>query len=72
MVRNDTNGQIGIVFRKIINGKINAVTILSEKKKALTLKSAWITKEKQSISPTADAEAPSSTSATRGSMNSVS
>ncbi|MBO5888612.1 MAG: hypothetical protein J6Q58_00550, partial [Clostridia bacterium] len=57
--------------KKNINGRITAVTILSEKKKALTLKSAWIIKNKQHISPTVDVQAPTITSKTRKSMNTV-
>lgn len=62
--RSDANGVVGIVFKKEIDGKITAVTILSEKKKTLTLKSAWITKEKQATSLTLDVQAPSLTSKT--------
>lgn len=40
------------------------VTIVSEKKKALTLKSAWITKTEQATSPSLNAETLSSTSET--------
>jgi hypothetical protein len=68
----DSNGQIGILFKKNIGGKITAITILSEKKKALTLKSAWIIKNKQHISPTTDEKSPVSTSITGWSMNAVS
>lgn len=68
----NANGSVGIIFKKEIDGKVTAVTIMSDKKKALTLKSAWITKTKQSISSTANANALTSTSETKGSMNSVS
>lgn len=69
---NNANGSVGIIFKKEIDGKVTAVTIMSDKKKALTLKSAWITKTKQSISSTVNANALTSTSETKGSMNSVS
>ena len=68
----NANGSVGIIFKKEIDGKVTAVTIMSDKKKALTLKSAWITKTKQSISSTVNANALTSTSETKGSMNSVS
>ncbi len=62
--RSDENGNIGIVFKKNIDGKVSAVTIMSEKRKALTLKSAWIQKEKQSTSLTPNVQALSLTSET--------
>lgn len=68
----NVNGNTGIIFKKEIDGKVTAVTIMSDKKKALTLKSAWITKTKQSISSPVNANALTSTSETKGSMNSVS
>lgn len=68
----DLNEQIGILFKKNIGGRITAITILSEKKKALTLKSAWIIKNKQHISPTTDEKSPVFTSETGWSMNAVS
>lgn len=43
----DRSGVSGIMFQKTINGRVTAITIVSEKKKALTLKSAWITKTKK-------------------------
>lgn len=55
--RRDIKSTVGILFKKSIDNRITAVTILSEKKKALTLKSAWITKEKQSTSLTSDVQA---------------
>lgn len=55
--RRDIKNTVGILFKKSIDNRITAVTILSEKKKALTLKSAWITKEKQSTSLTSDVQA---------------
>lgn len=69
--RSDENGKVGIMFKKNINGRVMAITILSEKKKALTLKSAWIIKNKQHISPTDNASALPSTSKTGKSMNTV-
>lgn len=65
------NGVTKIIFKKEIDGKITAITVLSEKKKALTLKSARITKNKQHISPTDNASALPSTSKTGKSMNTV-
>lgn len=69
--RSSKNDIDSIIFKKNINGNITAVTILSNKKKTLTLKSAWITKNKQYISPSPDVQASSFTSATLGSMNTV-
>lgn len=70
----DKSGAISLVFKKEINGNVTAVTVVSEKKKALSMKSAWITvqKEKQHISPPSDVQAPNPTSKTVGSMNAVS
>lgn len=62
--RTDQNGNVGIMFQKEIDGRVTAITIVSEKKKALTLKSAWITKRKQATSPSSNAEALNSTSET--------
>lgn len=64
ITRSDEGDQVGIMFTKEIDGRVAAITIVSEKKKALTLKSAWITKKKQSTSPTPDVQAPSLTSET--------
>ena len=64
MRRTDQNGNVGIMFQKEIDGRVTAITIVSEKKKALTLKSAWITKRKQATSPSSNAEALNSTSET--------
>lgn len=66
VTRSDENGRVGIVFKKEIDGKVTAITIMSEKKKALTLKSAWITKEKQSTTPTSNVQALNLTSETGG------
>lgn len=70
----DKSGAISLVFKKEVDGNVTAVTVVSEKKKALSLKSAWITvqKEKQHISPPSDVQAPNPTSKTVGSMNAVS
>ena len=70
----DKSGAISLVFKKEVDGNVTAVTVVSEKKKALSLKSAWITvqKEKQHISPPSDVQAPNPTSKTAGSMNAVS
>ena len=70
----DKSGAISLVFKKEVDGNVTAVTVVSEKKKALSLKSAWITvqKEKQHISPPSDVQAPNPTSETVGSMNAVS
>lgn len=62
--RTDQNVNVGIMFQKEIDGRVTAITIVSEKKKALTLKSAWITKRKQATSPSFNAEALNSTSET--------
>ena len=64
ITRSDEGNQVGIMFTKEIDGRVTAITIVSEKKKGLTLKSAWITKKKQSTSPTPDVQAPSLTSET--------
>ncbi len=66
------NGIKNIVFKKEIDGKITAITIVSEKKKALTLKSAWISKEKQPTSLTPNAKSLSSTSETGQRIKAVS
>ena len=68
----DSSGTISLVFKKEINGKVSAITVLSQKKKALTLKSAWIIKEKQHISPPSDVQAPNQTPNSELSMNAVS
>ena len=64
VTRSDQNGVNGIIFQKEIDGKVTAITIVSDKKKALTLKSAWITKTKQATSLSLNAETLSSTSET--------
>ncbi len=67
----DNSGTVTLVFEKESDGKTTAVTIVSEKKKALTLKSAWITKKGQHISPPSDVQAPNQTSNSELSMNAV-
>ena len=67
----DRSGVVSLVFTKTIDDKITAVTVSSEKKKALTLKSAWITKKGQHISPQSDVQAPNQTSDNELSMNAV-
>ena len=62
--RTDQNDNVGIMFQKEIDGRVTAITIVLEKKKALTLKSAWITKRKQATSLSSNAEALNSTSET--------
>lgn len=69
--RTDENGVSGLMFQKEIGGKVTAITVVSEKRKALTLKSAWIQKEKQHISPPSNAETLNRTSETLQSMNAV-
>ena len=68
----DSNGVTSLIFTRNNNGNTTAVTIVSEKKKALTLKSARITKKKQYISPLSDVQAPNPTSSSEWSMNTVS
>lgn len=57
----DTSGTVSLVFEKNVDGKTTAVTVVSKKKKTLTLKSAWITKKGQHISPPFDVHAPNQT-----------
>ena len=68
----DSNNTVSLIFKKNNNGVTTAVTIVSEKKKALTLKSARITKKKQYISPPSDVQAPNPTPDSELSMNTVS
>ena len=65
----DKSGVISLVFQKEYNGTTTAVTVVSEKKKALTLKSAWITKNGSHISPPSDVQAPNQTPNSELSMN---
>ena len=39
------SGVISVIFKKEINGRITAITVFSEKKRAFTLKTARITKK---------------------------
>ena len=39
------SGVVSVIFKKRIGDKVTAVTVVSEKKKALSLESAWITKK---------------------------
>ncbi len=64
----DKNNVNTVIFEKSIQGKNIAITVLSNKKNALTLKSARIMKE-QYISPSSDAEAPHSTSKALGGLD---
>lgn len=63
--RTDQNGTRGILFQKEIGGRVTAITLVSEKKKALTLKSAWITKS-GGRTPSASADTLAGTSETNG------
>ena len=65
----DESGVVSLVFHKENNGTTTAVTVVSEKKKALTLKSAWRTKKGQHISPPSDVQAPNQTPNSELSMN---
>ena len=67
----DSSGTVSLVFKKEMDGAITAVTVVSEKKKALTLKSAWITRKEQHISPPSDVQAPNQTPNSELSMNAV-
>lgn len=64
--RTDQNGTRGIMFQKEIGGRVTAITLVSEKKKALTLKSAWITKKSGGRTPSASADTLAGTSETNG------
>ncbi len=67
----DENGVVSLIFSKEVNGETTAVTIVSEKKKALTLKSARINKKGQRISPPSDVRAPNPTPKSEWSMNTI-
>lgn len=67
----DKSGVVSLVFTREAENKTTAVTISSDKKKALTLKSAWITKKGQHISQKSDVQAPNQTSNNELSMNAV-
>ena len=68
----DKSGTVSLIFEKERHGRVTAVTIVSEKKKALTLKTARITKKKQHISSSSDVQAPNPTPKAVRSMNAVS
>ena len=70
-VESDKSGTDFLIFHKEIGNKITAVTVVSNKKRALTLKTAWITK-KQHISLPSDVQAPNPTPKAMQSMNAVS
>ena len=65
----DSGGTVSFVFKKNIDGNVTAVTVLSKKKKALTLKSAWISQEGQHISQPHDVQAPRQTPKANRSMD---
>lgn len=68
----EKSGTKSILFEKSIDGDVTAVTLVSEKKKALSLKSAWINKKtEQHISPPSDVQAPNLTPDSELSMNAV-
>ena len=72
LTENVASGVKSLVFEKNIDGNVTAVTVVSEKKKALSLKSAWINKKtEQHISPPSDVQAPDLTSNNELSMNTV-
>ena len=66
------NGQKSLIFNREDGNLYVAVTIVSGKKKALTLKSARITKKKQHISSSSDVLAPNPTPKAVESMNAIS
>ena len=69
--KNEKSGVVSLIFKKEIEGKITAITIFSEKRKALTLKTAWIIKKEQYISQPTNAEALVRTPGARSSMDTV-
>lgn len=69
--KNEKGGVTTLTFQKEMSGKTTAVTVLSEKKNTLTLKTAWINKNGRHISQTTNAEALISTPEARPSMNTV-
>ena len=66
------SGVISVIFKKEINGRITAITVFSEKKRAFTLKTARITKKEQHSSQPINAKALTSTPKAKSSMNAVS
>ena len=69
--KDEKSGVLSLIFKKEIAGKTTAITIFSEKRKALTLKTAWIIKKEQHISQPTNAEALIRTPEARSSMDTV-
>lgn len=69
--KDEKSGVLSLIFIKEIAGKTTAITIFSEKKKTLTLKTAWIIKKEQHISQPTNAEALIRTPEARSSMDTV-
>ena len=69
--KNEKSGVTSLIFEKEIAGKTTAITIFSEKRKTLTLKTAWIIKKEQHISQPTNAEALIRTPEARSSMDAV-
>ena len=70
-VKDEKSGVISLIFKKEITGKTTAITIFSEKRKTLTLKTAWIIKKEQHISQPTNAEALIRTPEAGSSLNTV-
>ena len=69
--KDEKSGVLSLIFKKEIAGKTTAITIFSEKRKTLTLKTAWIIKKEQHISQPTNAEALIRTPEARSSMDTV-
>ena len=69
--KDEKSGVLSLIFKKEIAGKTTAITIFSEKRKMLTLKTAWIIKKEQHISQPTNAEALIRTPEARSSMDTV-
>lgn len=69
---NEKSGVVSIVFQKVINERLMAITVLSNDKKRLTLKSARIMKKRRIVSPSVQftSSDKTSTSKTLRSLNS--
>ncbi len=67
----EKSGVTTLIFKKEIEGRTTAITIFSEKRKTLTLKTAWIIKNGQHISPPFDAKAPNTTPKSELSLDTV-
>lgn len=69
---NEKSGVVSIVFEKVINERLMAITVLSNDKKRLTLKSARIMKKRRIVSPSVQftSSDKTSTSKTLRSLNS--